>query len=413
MRQSSEDHTPESDALVRLRRAALEGDLEACCQLGRCYDRGWCGPRDKRRAFEWYLRAARAGHDEAAYRAARLLLRTAGPEDSVEDVRYALQRAAHGGHAEAQALLGGGYQCGRLVDHVDPLAAIEWLQRAARAGSASGRYFLALNLQRGFGILRDERAAVTHLELAAEQGDLRAQLALGRALSEGRGVRRDLAAALGWYRAAASRGYARAQYHLGLLLAGGAAPEQDDAQAACWMHAAAEQGLATAQYTLASLYERGLGLPQDLVAAQQWLERAASAGHAKSQWRLSRWLKRDGHSADALRWLEAAAEAGYERAQFGLARHYLKLNEESDRLQAYLWFHRAAQSGHAEATYCVGVCHYQGVGTQRNLIEAYRWFQRAGVLGSTAAVKAMASLVGRLAAAQLGPAGRPAGRPAV
>ena len=181
-----------------------------------------------------------------------------------------------------------------------------------------------------------------------------------------------------------------------MLLAGGAAPEQDDAEAARWMHAAAEQGLVKAQYTLASLYVRGLGLPQDLVAAQQWLERAASAGHAKSQWRLSRWLKRDGQSADALRWLEAAAEAGYQRAQFSLARHYLKLNEESARLQAYVWFRRAAQSGHAEATYCVGVCHYQGVGTECDPVEAYRWLQRAGAQGSTAAVKAMASLVGRL-----------------
>ena len=163
--------------------------------------------------------------------------------------------------------------------------------------------------------------------------------------------------------------------------------------------------MAKAQYTLASLYERGLGLPQDLLAA--------SAGHAKSQWRLSRWLKRDGHSADALRWLEAAAEAGYERAQFSLARHYLKLNEESARLQAYVWFRRAAQSGHAEATYCVGVCHYQGVGTERDPVEAYRWYRHAGALGSTAAVKAMASLVGRLGAAQLEQARGLAGRPAV
>ena len=178
MRQSSEEHMPESHGFARLRRAALEGDLEACCQLGRCYQRGWGGPRNERRAFDWFLRAARAGHDEAAYRAARLLLRKAGPAESVADVRYALQRAAHGGHGQAQALLGWCYQRGRLVDHVDPLAAIEWLQRAARAGSASDRYFLALNPQRGFGILRDERAAVTHLELAAEQGDLRAQLAL-------------------------------------------------------------------------------------------------------------------------------------------------------------------------------------------------------------------------------------------
>ena len=228
MHQSSEGYIPDSDVLVRVHRAAWEGDLEACCQLGRCYDRGWCGPRDERQAFDWFLRAARAGHNEAAYRAARLLLRKTGPADSVKAVRDALQRAAHGGYAEAQALLGWCYQRGRLVEHVDPLAAIEWLQRAARAGSASGPYFLALNLQRGFGILRDERAAVTHLELAAEQSDVRAQLALGRALSEGRGLTRDLAAALGWYRAAASRGYARAQYHLGLLLAGGAAPEQDD-----------------------------------------------------------------------------------------------------------------------------------------------------------------------------------------
>ncbi len=398
---SSDVQVPESGALARLRGAAVEGDLEACCQLGRCYARGWGGPRDERQAFHWFLRAARGGHDEAAFRAARLLLGKAGPADSAEDVRYALQRAAYGGHIEAQALLGWCHQRGRLVESLDQRAAIEWLQRAAQAGSASGRYFLALNLQQGLGVHRDECAAVVLLELAAEQGDVRAQLALGRALSEGRGVPRDAAAALAWYRIAASRGYGRAQYHLGLLLAGGAAPDQDDEEAACWIHAAAEQGLAKAQYTLASLYERGFGLPQDLHAAQSWLERAARAGHVKSQWRLSRWLKRAGQSAVALRWLEAAAEGGYGPAQFSLARHHLKLGTDSARLPAYLWFCRAAVSGHVQAIYCVGVCHYQGVGTERDSIEAYRWFQHAGMLGSSAALEAMAKLAGRSGPAQL------------
>ena len=113
--------------------------------------------------------------------------------------------------------------------------------------------------------------------------------------------------------------------------------------------------------------------------------------------------------ADALHWLAAAAAAGYERAQFSLARHYLKLNEERDRLQAYLWFGRAAESGHAEATYCVAVCHYQGVGTPRDPVEAYRWLQRAGALGSEAA----ASLAGRLVPARPEQARGSAGRPAV
>lgn len=391
-------HAPvlESAPLARLRRAALDGDLAAAFQLGRCLARGWGGPCDETQAFECYLYAARAGHDEAAFSAARLWLRRAGSAESADDVRYALQRAAYGGHVEAQALLGWCYQRGRLVGSPDLAAAIEWLQRAARAGSASGRYYLALNQQCGHGLPRDERAAAALLELAAEQGDARAQLALGRALSEGRGVAQDPHAALAWHRAAASRGYRRAQYDLGLLLAGGAGSEQDDEEAASWIHAAAEQGLARAQFTLASLYERGLGLAQDPQLAQQWLERAACAGHAKSQWRLYRWLKRAGQGAASLRWLEAAAESGYTLAQFSLARHYLGSGGQGAHERAYFWFQRAAGGGHARASYCVGVCHYRGVGTACDPLEAYRWFQRAAQQGSSTAAAALERLAGRL-----------------
>ena len=203
---SSAANVSDPDALQRLRRAGLSGDLEACCQLGRCFARGWGVARDDQQAFAWFLRAARGGHDESAFRVARLLLRGAGTPEATSDVRYALQHAACGGHADAQALLGWCHQRGRLVESINLRAANDWLGRAALAGSPSGRYFLALNLQRGLGVPRDEQAALAMLELAAEQGDMRAQHALGQALSEGLGIAPDLEAALTWYRAAAAAG---------------------------------------------------------------------------------------------------------------------------------------------------------------------------------------------------------------
>jgi TPR repeat protein len=147
---------------------------------------------------------------------------------------------------------------------------------------------------------------------------------------------------------------------------------------------------------LASMFERGLGIALDLVSAQHWLEQAARQGHIKSQWRLYRWLKRAGHGAAALRWLEAAAEGGDPHAQYKLARHHLKLGAETSKLRAFVLFGRAAKGGHARAAYCLGVCHYRGVGTRPDPLEAYRCFKRAAQLGSPAALTALQSLSGRL-----------------
>ena len=64
---SSTADVSEPGALQRLGRAAMAGDLEDCCQLSRCFARGWGVAGDKEQAFAWFVRAARDGHDEAAF----------------------------------------------------------------------------------------------------------------------------------------------------------------------------------------------------------------------------------------------------------------------------------------------------------------------------------------------------------
>lgn len=400
-------------ALARLRALAEAGDADACVQLGRCLAEGWGCRSDEGAALGWFLSAARAGHGEAAWRAARLALRMRGAAAASEpDVLARLEESAYAGQAEARALLGWCLQHARLGAPADPAAANRWLRLAALDGSAHGRYLYALNLMQGRGVERDCRAAVALLELAAEQGDLRAQLELGVALCEGRGTPRDVSAALAWYRAAARRGYARAQFNLGLLLLGGEAPEQDDAEAATWIAAAAAQGLGKAQYTLATLHRRGLGVPQDAAAASLWLTRAAEGGHARAQYRLSRICEARGETLAARRWLEAAANGGSTAAQARLAQAFAAATDPRDRERAAGWFRRAAEAGDARAMHGLGVCHYRGLGVPRDLLEAYVWFCRAATSGLAVAISARDRLARKLGPEVLASARHPARRPA-
>lgn len=214
---------------------------------------------------------------EDAYRRAVALLRSADGDEAGPEAVGLLDRAAAGGHADAQFLLALAYQTGYGVQ-TDERKAVGLLTRAAKQGHADAQYLLGLALYRGRGAAVDRRAAAYWFARASEAGHPGGAYHLAICYSAGIGVGRDLEKAAALLKRAAARGYPEAQFMLASAYTNARGVEQDHAWAALWYGKAAERGLARAQYMLGLSFGAGLGLPRDLDRAYFWLTLAARQG---------------------------------------------------------------------------------------------------------------------------------------
>ncbi|MGR9091112.1 MAG: tetratricopeptide repeat protein [Gammaproteobacteria bacterium] len=250
-----------------MRARARAGERDAQFHLAEACERG-CGVRQSATAARrWYRAAARQGEPDAAATAW-------------------LRQAAEADHGDAQASLATCHQRGRGAA-ADRRQTIHRGERAARSGSAMGRYNPALCYGEGFGVACDMARAVTLLTETAEQGSARAQLTLGRLYAAGDGVAEDPLAALRWHERGARQGDVKARYNVALLLLNQGDPDAD-CRAVDELRVAAAAGYAKAMYLLATNYRRGIGVATDRARAQDYLQQAAAAGLAKAQYRLAR-----------------------------------------------------------------------------------------------------------------------------
>lgn len=123
----------------------------------------------------------------------------------------------------------------------------QWLSLAERQNT-SAMINLANLYEQGKGVDPDPVAAAEWLTKAADLGDSRAQLNLGLAYERGAGVPRDPRRAADWFRLAAEQGDGTAAFNLGIMLAtaygAGLAKSSpaERAEAATWLEQAAAQG---------------------------------------------------------------------------------------------------------------------------------------------------------------------------
>lgn len=105
------------------------GDREAQYTLAHQYLKGRGGlPRDRGNAVYWFEKSADAGHRDAAFDLAIILLETGQPGRNGAQALYRMQQAAENGHQEAQYMLGMAYW------KSEPEEAAGWLLKAAEAG---------------------------------------------------------------------------------------------------------------------------------------------------------------------------------------------------------------------------------------------------------------------------------------
>ena len=73
-----------------------------------------------------------------------------------------------------------------------------------------------------------------------------------------------------------------------------------------------------------------------------------------------------------------AAEQGHAEAQYRLGVCYANgKGVRKDTAEAAAWYRKAAEQGHAEAQYRLGVCYANGYGVKKDLAQAIEWYRKA------------------------------------
>ena len=224
------------DAVSWLRQAAEAGNVDAMLALGEMSvgTRGGLTPDD---AVRYYKMAADRGDTQAM----RALSTLAGEGLGVrQDPRVAAaweETAAGNGDVEAMR------RRGEALMDTDPVAALRWLEEAARAGDAPSAYAAAILRLESLDIPPDERAVARLLRQAALGGIPAAQADYGLVVYQGAGTERDIDAAARLFRQAAEGGDPEGRFLWAFTLAKGEGVEADKAEAYYWLLKSGESGV--------------------------------------------------------------------------------------------------------------------------------------------------------------------------
>jgi TPR repeat protein len=156
----------------------------------------------------WFAMAARQGHTRAQVMLASQLFRGDGVAASEDQGLALLQQAARQGSTEAQF---------RLGRRLQGQAGRRWIERAATGGHSQAQHYLGLQLTQGGEYPKDEALAREWLIRAAQGGHVTSMLLSGMMLAEGRGGNQDDEAAYQWLLRVQRSGDARADQQLQVL----------------------------------------------------------------------------------------------------------------------------------------------------------------------------------------------------
>lgn len=199
-------------ALAWIRSATVQYSASSMMIAAR-YARGINAPQDLRKAIDWYLMSAEAGHVVAQTLLGNLYETPAGGENYAEAASW-YRKATNAGWADAMTDLGNLYSTGKGVPQDYGEAVALYWKSIANSGF-SAQYPLGLLYEQGRGVPTN---SVTAMELyqtiAHTNDDARSRLfTLFEARMPGPKTQAD---AIIWYREGAAKGDAGAQVGLGL-----------------------------------------------------------------------------------------------------------------------------------------------------------------------------------------------------
>jgi TPR repeat protein len=171
------------------------------------------------------------------------------------------------------------------------------------------------------------------------------------------------------YKQAAEQGYAEAQFQLGIIYKGQGNAHRDTVEAVKWLRMAAEQGHADAQEELGHSYEFGVGVEIDIKEAEKWYRMAAGEEPEDKT--------EEAKPAKTAKKPAKTTQKPSTPRPSTLFKKGMEYMDAGDEANAFLCFEQAAERGHAESQYLVGICYRDGIGVQPNKKLMWKWLYEA------------------------------------
>ena len=209
----------------------------------------------------------------------------------------------------------------------------------------------------------------------AIEGDSKSIFHLSEHYQRGDEVSEDLYFSFRLLRLVAEQGYEHAYPTLGKFYAFGIGTQKNLEEAVRWFLKIDNQDDVDILAIMAHCYHFGIGVPKDEAKSYDLWVMAALRGHS-----------------NAFRFLETAANAGHAEGQYYLGLSYQNgIGTPADIKQALHWFHKAAEQNHVHAQCRIGILYNEGeYGIERDPEIAVQWFRLAATQNDTAAQSRLA-----------------------
>lgn len=203
--QRAKEPREEIEAYGWFRKAAHQGHVGAQIAVGTHLMTGRGVAKDTKAAGEWLARAAETRDPVAHYLLGCLWAGDRDRGGALDRARSSFRIAAAAGHREAQFALAS--LLVRSRSEADKKEAAEWFAKADEAGHKAAANRLGEMLRDGTGVIQQLNKARTIFQRAADQGNVDAMYNLAQMQNDGLGGQQDVGKALKWYARAADEGH--------------------------------------------------------------------------------------------------------------------------------------------------------------------------------------------------------------
>lgn len=380
------------DAAVELAKPLAEkGVAEAIYLLGFAHETGNGATASPDKAMEYYRKGMEKGHADSVFRLAFMLIATQD-EKQLKEAQTILEKQALSDPAVSGRILGEAYLLGSFTGKPDAEKAVEWWDKAIKAGDVSSMLFNArfYDGQLGFPEKSDPSLAMKYFQMASDAGNPAAMVAVGSRLLFGKTASKDEARAIKLLNKAIESKEYTAHLALGTYQE---TIKKDSKAALAEYERGKDAGNLESMVIAAGYYIEGKGTAKDVPRGLQILQKAAEAGSAQAHLMLAA-NSLQGEKPDISSGyvhLVAAANAGLATAQNDLGLFYLtgKLGA-ADVSAAVSWFGRSAQSNFAAAQNNLAALHERGTGVAQDYGKAAQLYALAAQQGHAAATLALA-----------------------
>jgi len=129
-------------------------EADSMCNMGVMYQHGQLVAADPKASFDWYLKAAQAGHPQAPKFVGLMYKLGRGTEKNHAQALVWLKKSYEFGNAKAATSIGEIYRTGSAGE-VDHAQAHDWYLKAAETGDQIAAAHLVLIYQDGLGVPKD------------------------------------------------------------------------------------------------------------------------------------------------------------------------------------------------------------------------------------------------------------------